>query len=535
LFHKDHNKCGVTNMGEFHDDNIENITKYHDPNTIEDISLNLAMCYNYEKFPQNLSNLISLEFCYEIPEDFHENNPDEELPSVNSISFNFLPKILPNLEHLMVREISVVNLKNKWPEMPNLRYLTIENCNLTSLDLLPHDISNIMSLDLSNNQLLSLEGLPSSMDSLENLIIDNNQITSFKGLPKELLKLRLLIINNNKFSQLDGFPQKSPLLSKINLSNNSISSLVDLPKNFDNLLEFVCLNNPLKNLKGLPSNLPNLKILSIKSNNMSNLTGLVSSLPQLNRLLLWGNNLRNLDNFPTNLPKLDTLAIRSTKIKNFKGLPTELPNLRNLSIQENHSLESLHGIPNILPKITHFNISKNPNLSTLEGLPSLPLLIYLTLSENNLETFEHLATDNSKINLIMDHNPIRSFHGLSQKFLEKLMIYSIRDTTPFPAFHEDIIPISIQLLILNRSKSNNFQTGLCKLMELYQASPSELVMHYIKGTNLTEFERKRIFREAGFKERQIMENAGIPLDDPILQHISEKLVFRINEDYNIQI
>ena len=87
--------------------------------------------------------------------------------------------------------------------------------------------------------------------------------------------------------------------------------------------------------------------------------------------------------------------------------------------------------------------------------------------------------------------------------------------------------------LVERCVQNQFRPNtLFKIFTYYRLTPRELAQIFIKNHFLDPTARERLIYEAGYEERQLLEN-NLALNTPLLVQIAEKHQITLNSDYSL--
>ncbi|MHA1857602.1 MAG: leucine-rich repeat domain-containing protein [Promethearchaeota archaeon] len=202
-------------------------------------------------------------------------------------------------------------------------------------------------------------------------------------------------------------------------------------------------------------------------------------------------NLSNLDFFPQNCPNLEYIWLDHNHLTSLKGLPPKLPKLISLNII-NNNLTTLKDIPKI--DIHDIQFNENP-LRTLFGLngEEIKEIIY---QSNLLEMFDLSPRGNL---LIKEYRrPIISEGGI-ETF--------------------DIYPFVLK-----------------KIIKFYRKPIPQIAENYVKhikhGEEFMDNELDRLIWEADYNVRKFLE-ANLPMNDPVLLKINQRLSIKLPSDFRI--
>jgi Leucine-rich repeat (LRR) protein len=363
------------------------------------------------------------------------------------------------------------------------------------------------SLKLDNLGLTNLEFLPDTLHSLS-LNLFNNRLTSFTGFSENAPNLICIDVIGNKIRSFEGFHDNLPQLTELSLGKNYFTTLQGMPQYFPELQELSLNENKLINLIGLPPEIPNLLRLSLENNQLTSLKGLPSSLPNLEWIDLSKNQLKNFEHFPLHMPRLRSISAEHNQLCSLTGLPS-LPDLGELHLNDN-CLTTLTGFPTDLPFLHNLYLHNN-QLTSLADLP--PNLPYLG-------------------NIHIHGNPLQTLHGLSPQYIAALLhpFLNPNKRSALRTFATQFHPqVQFHILRLDRqeigmfAKSPLFRRVVTHIAHMFAPTPMSICSRYCNKDPLTDFKKDRLAREGGFRERQLMENADLPFDDPILTRITERL------------
>jgi Leucine Rich Repeat (LRR) protein len=366
-------------------------------------------------------------------------------------------------------------IKITFPTPVPIHIIQITETDITNLEGFNIDCTNCEQLFITRNKsLASLRGFPSSLPALEVLSLSRNSFSDLDFLPKKLPNLQELRISSNILDSFEGIPSKLPQLTKLLLRKTNIQSFAGLPKKLPNLKILDFDEACLKNFMGLPQHLPNLTDLRGTENQMSSFKGLPVSLPIIRFINLRGNNLHNLRYFSRSLPKLETLKLENNELESLEGLSAELPSLNQIRLEGN-PIRTLSYIPRSILPVVAKNIYRfspqNPQFD-----PEYPLFPCL---------------EPTVLDLIDQCIKTEVDHGLHPDYMSDVYCW----------FDKDAIDT---------------------LYDYFRITPLELAQQYIRAS-LSKVEVQRLSHEASPRERQLLENANFPADDPILAAISTRL------------
>ena len=89
-----------------------------------------------------------------------------------------------------------------------------------------------------------------------------------------------------------------------------------------------------------------------------------------------------------------------------------------------------------------------------------------------------------------------------------------------------------QTLVEHCFQSNYCPNSLFKILSYYRLTPRELAQIYIKNHFLAPNARERLIYEAGYEERQLLEN-NLALNSPLLLEIEENHQIVLDSNYSL--
>lgn len=354
---------------------------------------------------------------------------DLEVLDISHNSFVLLPAngfgTLKRLKLLKVNNNEISMLADK--ALGGLRSLQIVDLSSNKIVALPSELfkdpsQSIQEIHLENNSISVLSpGLFSNLVQLQALDLSINQLTSSwinKSTFKGLIRLVLLDLSSNKITKLES-EMFSDLytLQILNLRHNLLENIdADTFTAMSNLHKLLLSHNKIKYLDAYSLN--GLTVLSLLSFDNNVLTGIhpeafrnCSSLQILN---LNGNELTKIPLALKDMRLLRTLDLGENLITSldepgFRGLNKvyglrlignqienisresfrELPELEILNLAKNHITFIEQGTFEASPSIEAIRLDGN-FLTNIDGLfNSMPGLVWLNVSDNNLTNFDY--------------------------------------------------------------------------------------------------------------------------------------------------
>jgi Leucine Rich Repeat (LRR) protein len=309
-------------------------------------------------------------------------------------------------------------------------------------------------------------------------------------------------------------------VKKLVLSKNYFSNFDGISNNFSNLESIIINDNSIESLEFFPQNIPNLKILDISSNPLLNLSGIPKKMPKLKYLNISYTNLSNFEGMLSEIPQLEILVANHCKISSLRGIFKVAPKLKRLYLDQNQ-LHSLIDFPISLPCIEEIYLNDNC-LESLKGLSCFPNIKEITVHGNPIRTLSYISKSNlpAIIKNIFRFLPANAFRskGIPHKLLlarePKLLIEeSVRSSVILrsdPGY-------SLEAPIYFKKQK------LDLVYNYYKITPFELAQKYIQNSDLSEKEFFRLKHEGSFRERNLLESGKVPIDDPVLMAITNRL------------
>ncbi|XP_064121443.1 toll-like receptor Tollo [Macrobrachium nipponense] len=394
---------------------------------------------------------------------------------------------LTHLQHLFLQNNELGKIDdNAFYGLGSLRTLDISDNQLVALpeDAFLHT-PGLMNCRARNNSLSVLgPGLFRGLDQLVELDLSHNELKSewltstiFQG----LIRLMLLDLSHNKISQLNqqvfrdlysvqvlrlshNQLQTIPAaafaacvnLHTLDLSYNQLTNIPDRAFQGLNVLSFLALdNNQISNV-GVASltNLTSLEDLNLNGNQLTVIPQAIGRLRYLKTLDLGENQIASLDNMPVKgLEFLYGLRLASNKISGnvSKNTFSNIPSLKILNLAKNGitGIES-NAFENNL-NLQAVRIDANM-LSSMNNLfENLPKLLWLNVSDNQIETFDYHFVSVSLQWLDLHKNKISQLGNFMER--HDLNLQTIDASHNKLEYISSIqIPDSVQLLFLNDNK-----------------------------------------------------------------------------------
>ncbi|QEE15434.2 hypothetical protein DSAG12_01259 [Promethearchaeum syntrophicum] len=329
-----------------------------------------------------------------------------------------------------------------------------------------------------------------------------NSITDLENIPQILPNLKTFIINTSDFKSLKGFPEELPNLKILNIKSPQISDLSPLSKTMPSLERFFISKCEVSYLNGIPEDLPKLDRIFLDSIPIKNLEGIPSLLPNLKHMKIKHIPIKSLKNLPESLPNVEKIEISGTHITNLQYLPEDMPTLKELILARNN-LTSLKGMPNELPKLLKIDISHN-HLSHLKFLPNVAF---------------------SSCIIIRKNNPIRTLHGINDRFFKQFLSKAMPTV--------NLCPKGLEIIKKYNPSYYNLIEIVNEAKKFYKKSSHELAQQYVSNPqSLNEGEIERLIWEANFDDRKLLENV-VSANDSVLQKISQRLEIPLNSDFSL--
>ena len=323
--------------------------------------------------------------------------PDVKYLNLSSNKFNFIPKSIFCLKHLVFLDMSDNRIK------------FID-------EILFGKLYSIRNLNLSRNNIKYIPETISNMSDLEELNFSKNEIIN---LPHELIYLKYL--------------------KKLDISWNKIRLIQ--PNYFSNLYsleELYCNNNLITNINNIDNfnafdSIMNLKILNISYNQLNKYI-VFRQIPNLEKLNISNNKLENI--LGLNLcQKLYEINCSNNKIKIFPEDFILIKNLQTLNMQGNE-LDNLPTLICLMNNLTSLNISFNP-------MKNSPNLKYA----NTAQIKRYLRIKLSETDIINKNRNLKNFFYNKIKSIENKRYYNDKININSPIF--DFIENDSQLIIKN--------------------------------------------------------------------------------------
>lgn len=315
-------------------------------------------------------------------------------------------------------------------------------------------LDKVTLLDLSNMNLTNddLEdiGLFSKIYTLD---LSNNQISDLTNLPK-LNRLLYLNLSNNKIDNIDSLNQFANI-DRINLSSNNLQDISFL-STLKNAQWVILDDNKISDISVLNDCLK-LTYVSLKNNGIKDISMLNND--SITDLILDGNKgIKGYDGV-----NVYTLSLNDCDIK-------ELPNLSNndleyLKLANNPDIVINEGY---LPSSLIYIDLSNNNLDNIEFLSNTKYLTSLTLVNNNIKSLKGLyGGEDSYLNIDVSQNPLEDINELNN-YLGIIMKYSNNESVDLSIF-DDLENINILEL-----KNNNIKDlSMLKIKSVYSLDLSE--------------------------------------------------------------
>lgn len=332
----------------------------------------------------NLSNnkLVALP-----PDLFQSPRRVEQIILQNNVLTVLAPGLFEGLDALKVLDLSrneLTSMYIKRDSFAGLKELVILNLGFNRLSKIDHHVfRNLYKLKSLNLQHNSIE------------MINDNVFSDLKEL--QVLSLsynKLKIIERNYFSELY-------VLNQLFLESNQIEEIND--RAFENLTQLSDLNLNDNKLNEIPLGMKNLRFLislDLGKNKIVHINK--SSFNGLDKLM----GLRLVDNYITSIPRdifhsllsLDVLNLASNQIKHIDEFAFTLnPTIRAIRL-DNNQLEDISGLFASLPSLIWLNVSDN-NIQTFD-YSYFPLsLQWLDIHKNSIKVIDNYQNISSTLNL----------------------------------------------------------------------------------------------------------------------------------------
>lgn len=311
----------------------------------------------------------------------------ETLEFINS-QVSYIPtdliKMLPNLQRLIMRNVSLIEIKSSDFE----------------------EKSNLVEINLSYNQLTVI---PSNLfnnddELLEILDLSHNSIVTVEKDAFSAKNLRIINLKSNKIKHFDC--SHCEYLTLLDLSQNLIKDIEPIYKLIN--METLYLDNNKIEIAEL-RNLGHLKLLSMKNNYLKKFEVTVVSIATLHL----DNNTIGSFKGPVNLQHL-TISYNSL---NRLNILEKSVNLRSIDASYNNFDEFDKSLVNC-KNLETLNLTKNKITDLkIEPLQQLTNLKTLKLSHNKLKTISGSATKLQIENLYLDHNELKTLNATVIKTL----------------------------------------------------------------------------------------------------------------------
>jgi Leucine-rich repeat (LRR) protein len=385
--------------------------------------------------------------------------------------------------------------------------------------------------------------MPHSLPSLEFIMLSNLKISTLTGFPSSCPKLTELCLHHHKaLTNLKDFPCNLPSLKKLDLQSNALKNLEYFPLTLPNLEILKISVNPLQSLFGLPSSLKRLHTLELESTRLTELTGFPKEIPNLQYLYLQESKLKSFIGLPEDLSQLETLLASHNKLSSLQGLPHSLPNLVTLRLDYN-KFHNLTHFPTSTPKLENLSLGYN-DLESLEGLPDLPNIEEISVDGNPIRTLSYLSIGNLIAVAKTICRTMREYDVYLTEFEENQDFDNHskkkkRKNHPF-----DLSAEGFRLIEKSFDWSYYYNPKFIRrLYHYYRIPPEELARRYVANSYvgdgydsdspLSKKELSRLHHEGSYKERKILEDAGLPKKHWILHAISNRLSIRLPNGHRI--
>nr|QJQ31007.1 toll-3 [Scylla paramamosain]QVX27328.1 toll-like receptor 3 [Scylla paramamosain] len=372
---------------------------------------------------KGLSGLHALDLSHNrlvaLPEDAFLHTPElESLHASNNSLAVLAPGIFRSLKHLVELDLSHNELKSEWltssifEGLIRLRVLSLAHNKITQLSQqVFHNLYGLQVLQLSHNQLATIPAAAfARCVNLHQLDLSYNQLTA---------------IPDRAFQGVD-------VLSFLALDNNRITEVAA-----DSL-----------------DNLTNLADLNLNGNQLTAIPEVVGRLGLLKTLDLGENHITSLDNMPVKgLQFLYGLRLVNNRIAGniSKETFSDIPSLKILNLAKNSITHIESGTFDNHPNLQAVRLDANKLTSIHNLFEKLPNLVWLNVSDNNIEVFDYHFIPVSLQWLDLHKNRISELGNyLDRQDLNLQTLDASFNTLEY--INSIQIPDSVQLLFLNDNK-----------------------------------------------------------------------------------
>nr|AUG89725.1 Toll-like receptor 3 [Penaeus japonicus] len=354
-----------------------------------------------------------------LPEDAFAHTPGLMYCRARNNSLSVLaPGLFGGLDHLVELDLSYNELKSEW---------------LTSSIF--QGLVRLMLLDLSHNKISQL----------------NQQVFS------DLYTVQVLRLSHNQLKTIPAAAFAACVnLHTLDLSYNQLTSVPDKAFQGVSVLSFLALDNNKISEVGPNSlkNLSSLEDLNLNGNQLTAIPEAVGHLRYLKTLDLGENQISDLANMPVKgLQFLYGLRLVNNKIKGnlTKNTFSDIPSLKILNLAKNSITAIEIGTFDNNLNLQAVRIDAN-QLSNINGLfETLPNLLWLNVSDNNIEVFDYHFVPQSLEWLDLHKNKISELGNFKER--HDLNLQTLDASFNKLQYINSIqIPDSVQLLFLNDNK-----------------------------------------------------------------------------------
>lgn len=322
--------------------------------------------YMYREFICNKCNLSTIPSHI-----FYKTNEKNDQLQFITINFNYCNvtgfkrksfRGLSLLKKLYLTGNSILNVNGVFHSLKYLEYLYLDYNNIEILQRNTFlGLIHLIYLDLRNNQISIVEeNAFTDLENLEKLYLDDNKIKTLDG---DAL---------SKFVRIDTMSLSFNLLESINvniftdyyylkvlwLDNNNFKQIPnELLKNAKYLLQLDISSNPLETISSKTLTSDYLGILDAKNSSLSTINNLFINLPNLQELDVSNNNLTNINlNDFSQFQRIKSLNFSHNSIRHIDCTRNSIPTLLKIDISYNE-----------LPDFDYVCLeNKLPNLETLK-------------------------------------------------------------------------------------------------------------------------------------------------------------------------
>ena len=389
-------------------------------------------------------------------------------PSISTLdlSHNYIRFVS---ESVLANSTRLTNLRMSNNQMSHLPASLLTSLPLMELDLANNSLSslpaslfdrhiNLEKLDLSGNHLMA-SGLPTNLTSdLHNLLSLNLCINKLTNLPKELTSplqnLKELKLCNNNLDKIDLSPSMINLVD-LDFSGNRLEVLdSDAVLPFSQLNYLSLARNQLTAIQpSLFQQIPNLMVLDLSKNRLNSLPKALKSLVRLQTLDISENFVTDIDQdtigLLASLWRLQMNGNLLTRIP--EGTFNNLASLQILDLSRNKIEAVAAGSFDSNSQLRAVRLDSN-RLTGIEGLFSrVPELMWLNVSENNIQAFDYSLVPLTLSWLDISHNEVPSLDSFTALH-SSLISYLDASFNQLVKLESNSFPAAVETLLLNDNK-----------------------------------------------------------------------------------